>query len=203
LLQCHAVLRDLNIFATVAVLLCWPIYLVLFFRKVRSASPRRHYKPWSIAGILLQFAAEGIVWGLPRPLFSSLPGLGFPIHIAAPITAVILAAGSVWFSWISLRTLGMQWSLVAEVKSEHRLVQEGPYAVVRHPLYVCFLGLTTATALVWTVPAGLAPALVLFIAGVWIRVRTEEIILRETFGAEFDEYTRRVPAFFPGIGRRI
>ena len=39
--------------------------------------------------------------------------------------------------------------------------------------------------------------MVLFLVGNHIRIGAEEKLLRETFGAQFDEYARRVPAFLP------
>jgi protein-S-isoprenylcysteine O-methyltransferase Ste14 len=39
----------------------------------------------------------------------------------------------------------------------------------------------------------------LFIAGTYIRIRSEERLLREAFGSEFEEYARTVPALVPGI----
>ena len=42
-------------------------------------------------------------------------------------------------------------------------------------------------------------ALPLFMIGLVIRVRIEEKLLRAAFGAEFEEYARRVPAVIPGI----
>jgi len=77
------------------------------------------------------------------------------------------------------------------------LICDGPYAVVRHPLYACFFALTFATALVWTYPGGAMIALGIFLVGVWVRIRSEEKLLRQTFGAQFDEYAKRVPALIP------
>ena len=183
--------------ATLLVILCWLIYLPMFIGKSGPGSARARQDSRSRIGILLQFAAVGIMWVWRRPLFSPLPSLGFPITVVAPIMAVLLAAGAVWFSWIALKTLGKQWSFVAGVTAQHRLIQDGPYAIVRHPLYVCFFGLTLATGMVWTEPTAIAISVVLFWIGVWIRVRTEERLLREAFGAEFERYVQRVPAFFP------
>ena len=115
----------------------------------------------------------------------------------APVMAAMLAVGSVWFSHVALQYLGKQWSFVAGVTAGHRLVREGPYAVVRHPLYTSFFGLTLSTAIVWSRPVVFPVVVAMFWIGVWIRVRAEERILRQTFGAEFDGYAAEVAAFFP------
>jgi protein-S-isoprenylcysteine O-methyltransferase Ste14 len=48
----------------------------------------------------------------------------------------------------------------------------------------------------WT---ALLIAIVVFVVGMVIRVRSEEKLLRAAFGKEFEEYARRVPAVIPGI----
>ena len=42
-------------------------------------------------------------------------------------------------------------------------------------------------------------AVVLFVVGLVIRVRSEEKLLRTAFGKEFEDYAQRVPAVLPGI----
>jgi protein-S-isoprenylcysteine O-methyltransferase Ste14 len=43
----------------------------------------------------------------------------------------------------------------------------------------------------------LLAAIIVFLLGIEIRIRTEENLLREAFGEKFDEYARRVPALIP------
>jgi protein-S-isoprenylcysteine O-methyltransferase len=169
----------------------------MFFGKNAPGTERTRRVSLSRLGIVLQYGGAAVMWVWRRPFFSPLLRDSFPLQYVAPIVAVVLAAGSVYFSRIALKTLGDQWSLVAGVTQTHRLVQEGLYSIVRHPLYLCFFGLTLATGMVWTTPSGLLLSTILFWIGVWIRVRSEEKILRETFGSEFERYARRVPAFFP------
>jgi protein-S-isoprenylcysteine O-methyltransferase Ste14 len=59
-------------------------------------------------------------------------------------------------------------------------------------------GMLVATGLAVTQWIPLLVAIVLFAVGTWIRVRSEERLLREAFGSEFEAYARKVPALIPG-----
>ena len=54
-----------------------------------------------------------------------------------------------------------------------------------------------ATGLALTHWIGLLFAIVMFAIGTIVRVRSEEKLLREAFGAEFEDYARRVPSVIP------
>ena len=97
----------------------------------------------------------------------------------------------------AVRVLGKQWSLQARVLEDHKLVREGPYRFVRHPIYTGMLGMIMAAGLAWSHWIGFLIALTLFSIGTAIRVRSEEKLLREQFGSAYEEYAREVPAFIP------
>jgi protein-S-isoprenylcysteine O-methyltransferase Ste14 len=61
------------------------------------------------------------------------------------------------------------------------------------------LGMLVATGLAVSYLPVLVIAVVVFIAGTVVRIRSEDKLLRETFGATFDDYARRVAAIVPGI----
>jgi protein-S-isoprenylcysteine O-methyltransferase Ste14 len=73
------------------------------------------------------------------------------------------------------------------------------YARVRHPIYTGMLGMLLATGLAASRPAALLAGLIVFWVGTLIRIRSEERLLRAAFGAEYDNYARRVPAVVPWI----
>ena len=81
----------------------------------------------------------------------------------------------------------------------HKLVTQGPYSVVRNPIYTGMLGMLLATGLAVSHWIGLLIALAVFSIGTAIRVRTEAALLRETFGEEFENYARKVPAVIPYV----
>jgi protein-S-isoprenylcysteine O-methyltransferase Ste14 len=120
-------------------------------------------------------------------------------EIVLAVLTVAIAAASVWLVNAASRRLGKQWALAARLVEGHDLISDGPYRLVRNPIYAGMFGLLLATGLAmsrWTI---LLAASAVFVAGTLIRIRSEEKLLRQAFGATFEEYARRVPALFPGI----
>ena len=62
---------------------------------------------------------------------------------------------------------------------------------------IVMLGMIVAAGLAWNHWIGFLISLVLFGIGTAIRVRSEEKLLREQFGAAFEDYKRNVPAVVP------
>jgi protein-S-isoprenylcysteine O-methyltransferase Ste14 len=60
-------------------------------------------------------------------------------------------------------------------------------------------GMLAAFGLSLTIWPVLLAAIVIFLIGTVVRIRSEEKLLRATFGAQFEDYERRVPAFLPGL----
>ncbi|MBI4732090.1 MAG: isoprenylcysteine carboxylmethyltransferase family protein [Chloroflexi bacterium] len=85
----------------------------------------------------------------------------------------------------------------AQLFKEHQLVTSGPFAIVRHPMYVglilaAFGGLLIYITWTMLVFACLAPL-------VLVRAWREEQALAAEFGEQWQEYCKRVPAFFPRL----
>ena len=111
-----------------------------------------------------------------------------------------LAAGCV-LSWTAVGALGRQWRIDAGLNVDHQLIRSGPYSLVRHPIYTSMLCVFLGTGLIITPWFLFLAALVLFIAGTEIRVRTEDSLLASRFGEEFTNYKRYVPAYVPWLRR--
>lgn len=184
--------------AFVAVVLSWLVFVLTFlFHKKPPSPPDKKRDPVSITGIVFQGLSYAIIWMIRRQWFTPIFGSNKVSEIALSVVTILLAAASVWFCAAALRTLGAQWSLAARVVEGHKLVIQGPYSIVRNPIYTGMFGMLLATGLAVSHWIGLVAAIVVFATGTLIRVRSEERLLREMFGSEFDEYARRVRAVIP------
>ena len=110
-----------------------------------------------------------------------------------------IAVASVWLVNAAARRLGKQWALAARLVEGHTLIQDGPYRYVRNPIYAGMFGMLLATGLAAAQWIPLLIGIVLFIPGTYIRIQSEERLLRQAFGSEFEAYARAVPALIPGI----
>jgi protein-S-isoprenylcysteine O-methyltransferase Ste14 len=175
----------------------WIAFGAIFIFRKRSTPHKSKKTDWiSVIGIALQTLSLPAVWMFPRRHHTLQPfGFWFQFLITILVLATILI--SLWTMWSAVRVLGKQWSLQARVLENHKLVREGPYRFVRHPIYTGMLGMIVAGGLAWSHWIGFLIALLLFGIGTAIRVRSEEKLLGEQFGPAFEEYKRSVPAVVP------
>jgi protein-S-isoprenylcysteine O-methyltransferase Ste14 len=110
--------------------------------------------------------------------------------------AAVTFAG-ILFAWWARIHLGRLWSASITRKEGHRVVDTGPYAYVRHPIYTGLIVATLATAAAQATATGLlGAALIAF--GLWLKARAEERFLIEELGANaYGSYSRRVPMLVP------
>jgi protein-S-isoprenylcysteine O-methyltransferase Ste14 len=184
----------------VVVIICWFVFAGTFLLRGKPPSPPDQKRDrGSLIGLAMQGLSYAIVWGVHRRLFSAIVSGNAPIAIAAGVLAIVVAIGSVWLVHSALQTLGKEWSLTARLVEDHKLATSGPYAYVRHPIYTGMLGMLIATGLAIAHWSALLAALLVFFIGTIIRVRSEDKLLREAFGEQFENYQHRVPAIVPGL----
>ncbi len=107
------------------------------------------------------------------------------------------------FCWWARRHLGKLWSGSITRKEGHRVVDTGPYALVRHPIYTGLILSAAALAVKSAAILNFAGVAV-FIFSWWMKARLEEKFLAEELGAEaYAAYRARVPMLVPfmRIGR--
>jgi len=101
------------------------------------------------------------------------------------------------FTWWARLHLGRLWSSSVSRKADHRIVDTGPYGIVRHPIYTGIIIASVATAALRATAAAWIGVALLTI-GWYVKARLEERFLREQLGPEnYDAYARRVPMLIP------
>lgn len=173
--------------------------LILFLGNRGAAKPEVKRNRIAGFGFFLQCIAYAMCFVLHRPWISPFLPAWPATEFAIAAFTIALTAISVWYCYAAARALGKQWALAARVIEGHELITQGPFAVVRNPIYLAMFGMLIASALAFSRPWVLAPAMFIFLAGTAVRIWSEERLLRHAFGVKFDEYARRVPALLPRI----
>jgi protein-S-isoprenylcysteine O-methyltransferase Ste14 len=110
--------------------------------------------------------------------------------------AAVIASGFA-FAWWARIHLGVLWSGRITTKESHRVIDTGPYALVRHPIYAGILLAVYATAAVKGTALGCAGAAISTL-GLWMKARLEEEWLRTQLDpSAYGTYRRRVPMLLP------
>lgn len=171
-------------------------------RKSSVAATRRDLRETILLAVSL--AGLGIV-----PLIYVLTGflrtgeiLRFADHAFLPALAwagLVPGFLSLWLFHRTHKELGRNWSVSLEVRNQHRLVTEGIYRYVRHPMYSAFWLWALAQSLLlpnWI--AGFA-GFVGFGTLFFFRVGREERLMLETFGEDYRAYMERTARIVPWI----
>jgi protein-S-isoprenylcysteine O-methyltransferase Ste14 len=147
------------------------------------------YRIVTIVGAFLLLAWFGPLYAVRVRLWDVGQGIEWAL--------VAVAALGFAFAWWARLHLGRLWSSSVTKKADHRVIDTGPYAIVRHPIYTGILAAVFATTIAQGSPAAIAGAL-LMTFGFWIKARLEERFLREQLGSgAYDSYRRKVPMLIP------
>jgi len=170
---------------------------IFLLRAKRSRDKTRKADPRSIIAIFIQALAFAIAWMIVRKPFTPFLPIDWRAQYFVVAIIVLVVLASLIFVTAAVRTLGKQWSLQARVLEHHELIRRGPYRIVRHPIYTGMFGMLIASTLAHGHWLGLVIASLVYYLGTVMRIRSEEKLLREQFGSEYEEYARGVPAFIP------
>ncbi|MEO7570494.1 MAG: isoprenylcysteine carboxylmethyltransferase family protein [Croceibacterium sp.] len=177
----------------------WAAWLVswqaaaLWRSKPTVQAPRRDYRLLFVAIALGFFFMFN---GIPRLMWPTLwpvtPVLGWSME------AVIVIG--IAFAWWARVHLGKLWSGGIERMAEHRVVDTGPYALVRHPIYTGMILAAIGIAVIRATPWALLGA-GLMALGFALKAKVEERFLEGEIGG-YDAYRARVPMIVPFLPTR-
>lgn len=151
--------------------------------------------PFLVIATLLYLGLGAFLW---RPIPLNLSPAARVVALVVGILLFFPALGLYLWAYAKLGEMfGASSGFGVRLHAGHRLITDGPYAVVRHPMYlgviVAFLGglllYRTWTMLIF----GFS------MLGLGIRARREEQALAAEFGEEWEVYRQAVPAWVPRL----
>ena len=110
-------------------------------------------------------------------------------------TGLFINYAGVIFAIAARLYLGNNWSARVSIKEDHELITSGPYSITRHPIYTGMLFGIIGAAIIQAETRSI-PAIILFIAGVHLKISYEEKMMRSQFTA-YAEYSRRTRKLIP------
>jgi protein-S-isoprenylcysteine O-methyltransferase Ste14 len=144
-----------------------------------------------------------------------IPVVLLPAEWLLPPALIALRVSEIEADWLSVRVVGLAvglagavllvWASVllgrlliheAAVREDHALIESGPYRFVRHPVYAGYLalllgsGAASLNVCLWL----LWPASFL---GILIQAASEEQVLGERFGQDYERYVRQTGRLVP------
>jgi protein-S-isoprenylcysteine O-methyltransferase Ste14 len=121
-----------------------------------------------------------LIW-VASPAFSFAE---YALAIGPLVAGVMCSVIGLWLFYRSHADLGINWSITLVIREQHRLITQGVYRRIRHPMYLALVLYSIGQALV--IPFSL-------------RVRAEERMMVEGFGDEYAAYSARTKRLIPGV----
>jgi protein-S-isoprenylcysteine O-methyltransferase Ste14 len=126
--------------------------------------------------------------------FQPLPvELADGLRMAGLAIALLSALFAAWAMW----SLGKSYGIRMDVFDGHTLKTDGPYGLVRHPMYLGIVLFHVGASLALQSPLLLGATALAILPFTAVRIAAEERVLREAFGERYMRYAERVPALIP------
>ena len=190
------------------------IFIIFAFSFFKPQTSRDWRSFGAFSAFLVALFSE--MYGFPLTIYllsgwlqSSYPGVDWFAHDSGHLLEMMFG----WqanphfgpFHWLSFVLIGggfwmisVAWPVLYAAQRKGALATTGLYARMRHPQYAGFVLVLTGFLVQW--PTLLTLAMYPFLIWMYARLaRSEERETRERFGPVFDDYARRIPAFFPAL----
>ena len=187
----------------VAIYLLWGVWFLSWIAarmwvnptiKRAGAAPEILFRIVMLAAIVLLFGLYPTGYDIQHRFWDPLKGVLGWAMLALAVTGLSV-------SWWARAHLGRLWSGTITRKDNHDIVDTGPYAFMRHPIYAGITLSMFATAIVHGTPTSFLGAALMalgFCAKAWL----EERFLRKELGpGAYDAYAKRVPMLVPHLKR--
>jgi protein-S-isoprenylcysteine O-methyltransferase Ste14 len=153
---------------------------------------------WAKLGFIVALA---VGFAAPIASLSGMDDVAALDHDWLHAIGLVVAGAGALLTVAAQVAMGDSWRIGVDPEEHTGLVADGPFALVRNPIYSAML--VTAVGLTAMVPNVVALAgFVTLVAALELQVRrVEEPYLAATHGHDYAAYAARVGRFLPGLGR--
>jgi protein-S-isoprenylcysteine O-methyltransferase Ste14 len=176
----------------------WLVWVALAFgskktQQRESAASRLAYTLVAWLAMYIMLSARGLGSWLRTDVL--------PYHAWMGWLGIALTALGFALTFWARAILGRNWSGNVTIKVDHELIRTGPYRYVRHPIYTGIILALIGTAIARDQWRGVV-AVPLLWASFTVKRLKEEQFMRQTFGAQYVDYSQTTGAIFPSLPHR-
>ena len=168
--------------------------LIRYYDRQRQASGSG--RAWDFTLFIFAMVAVLVLQPILLPIisFRTVQPWGLAIQVLGVLIILTSFALHIW-SRVHLRHF---YAERVEIQPEHKVIDTGPYALVRHPVITSFFGIATGLFLIN--PALTTLAALLYTVWDFVHAaKDEEDLLAKTLPG-YADYARRTPRFLPRVG---
>ena len=150
-----------------------------------------------ISGVLGLIGFISVIAFVINPAWLSFASLSLPLWLRWAGVGIALI-GFVLLQWSQV-TLGKSWSDTPRMMKDQRLITDGPYHFIRHPIYTAFIFILGSTLLIssnWFIGLAWVGMTILEVIS---RIDFEESLMLEYFGEQYQEYMKKTGRLLPKL----
>ena len=176
-----------------ATLVIWALF------ELRQALNRRAGATSMDRGSLAVVRLSAVAGALLAAVLVRVTATAFPATLAVFAVGLLLIWSGIALRVWCFQTLGRYFTFTVMTSPDQRVVDSGPYRLLRHPSYAAILLILAGIGLTYGNWLSLAALVVLPLAGFVNRIRIEESALSATLGNAYTTYASRRRRLIPFV----
>ena len=181
--------ENMNIFVVLSIFF-WLLVFIYWIVKSRDKGILNE-----IAGLAKLFFS-GLVLHIPE--FIPFKYFSYKQFFLTQIAGLLIISFGVFICIWARECLSQNWSGKVIIQREHALIKNGPYKIIRHPIYSGVLIMMFGSSIIIGNILGFIWVLFCFI-GLYRKSKQEEDLLEKEFGKDYNEYKMDTKMIIPKI----